>query len=71
MFITFPANEKIKARLDSVCQSLGITYEEWFEKALVDSEFDVMSKFLGNPEDQANWKWDTNLCRFVRRSDAE
>jgi hypothetical protein len=71
MLIAFPVDDKVKARLDSVCKSLGITYEEWFEKALIESEFDVLVKFLGNPEDQKLWKWDENLCRFVRRSDAE
>jgi len=25
----------------------------------------------GNSEDQSGWKWDANLCRFVRSSDAE
>jgi hypothetical protein len=28
----FPADKKIKARLDSVCQSLNITLQEWFER---------------------------------------
>lgn len=71
MFITFPGDEKVKARLDSVCKSLGITYEEWFETALRESEFDVLVKFMDNPEDQTSWKWDENLCRFVRSSDVE
>ena len=45
LFITFPANEKIKARLDSVCKSLNITFEEWFDTAaLKASEFDVLVK---------------------------
>ena len=71
MFIAFPANEKIKARLDAICQSLGITYEEWFETALIESEFDVLVRFLGNTEEQSAWKWDQELCRFIRRLDAE
>lgn len=27
MYIVFPADEKFKARLDSVCKSLNITFE--------------------------------------------
>jgi hypothetical protein len=69
MFICFPADERTKARLDAVCKSLDITIQEWFEKAIADSEFDVLVRFLGNPEDQSSWKWNEDLCRFVRRSD--
>ena len=72
MYIAFPTDEKVKARLDSVCKSLGITYEEWFETALIESEQDVMTTFLSsNSEDESDWMWDANLCRFVRRSVAE
>jgi hypothetical protein len=71
MFIAFPAAEKVKARLDSVCKSLNISLEGWFEKALSESEFDVLVKFLGNAEEATAWKWDENLCRFVRRSESE
>ena len=72
MYIVFPADEKVKARLDSVCKSLGITYEVWFETALVESEQDVMTTFLSsNSGDQSEWMWDANLCRFVRSSDTE
>lgn len=71
MFIAFPGDKKVKARLDSVCKSLDITYEEWFETALRESEFDVLIRFLNNPEDQTSWKWDENLCQFVRTSEAE
>jgi len=70
MYIAFPSDEKVKARLDSACKSLGITLEEWFETALRESEFDVLVKFLGNAEEATAWKWDENLCRFVRRGDA-
>ena len=34
MYIAFPADEKVKARLDAVCESLNISLEEWFETAL-------------------------------------
>jgi len=34
------------AGLDAVCKSLGITYEEWFETALIESEYDVLTNFL-------------------------
>ncbi|KGK85873.1 hypothetical protein DP73_17740 [Desulfosporosinus sp. HMP52] len=72
MFITFPADEKVKARLDAVCKSLNITYEEWFETALLESEHDVLTTLLSsNSEDLTGWKWDANLCRFVRSSDDE
>jgi hypothetical protein len=71
MYIAFPADEKVRARLDAVCKSLNITLEEWFETALKASEFDVLVKFLDNPEDQNSWKWDENLCQFIRRSDVE
>jgi len=72
MYITFPVNEKIKVRLDSVCKSLGITYEEWFETALIESEHDILTNFLSsNSQDQSKWMWDVSLCRFVRISDAE
>ena len=46
MYLAFPADEKIKARLDAVCKSLNISLEEWFETALKASEFDVLVKFL-------------------------
>lgn len=57
MFITFPADEKTKARLDAVCKSLGITFEEWFETALIESEYDVISAIkytlhIGNGNDE-------------------
>ena len=67
MYIAFPADEKVKARLDSVCKSLGITYEEWFETALIESEHDVLTEVLSG--DESDWMWDANLCRFVRRID--
>ena len=35
------------------------------------SEFDVLVKFLDNPEDQTSWMWDENSCQFIRRSDTE
>lgn len=70
MFITFPADDKVKARLDAVCKSLGITYEEWFETVLIESEYDVLTKLVSsNSGDQSDWKWDANLCRFVRGSE--
>jgi hypothetical protein len=69
MYIAFPADEKVKARLDAVCKSLGITYEEWFETALIESEHDVLTELLSG--DESEWMWDANLCRFVKNSDAE
>jgi hypothetical protein len=69
MYIAFPADEKVKARLDSVCKSLNISYEEWFETALIESEHDVLTELLSG--DQSDWMWDANLCRFVRRGDVE
>ncbi len=71
MYITFPADEKVKTRLDSVCKSLDISLEEWFETALKASEFDVLVKFLDNPDDQTSWMWDENSCQFVRRVEVE
>ncbi len=72
MYIAFPSDEKVKARLDAVCKSLQISLEEWFETALIESEHDVLTTFLSsNSEDQSGWKWDATLCRFVRSSDAE
>ncbi|MDR3602546.1 MAG: hypothetical protein P4L49_19025 [Desulfosporosinus sp.] len=53
----------------SVCKSLGITYEEWFETALIESEHDVLTELLSG--DESDWMWDANLCRFVRRTDDE
>ncbi|MHB8127282.1 MAG: hypothetical protein ACYDEJ_16995 [Desulfitobacteriaceae bacterium] len=67
----FPTDEKVKAQLDAVCKSLNLTLEEWLEKALRESEFDVLVRFLDKHEEAKAWKWDENLCRFVRRSDAE
>lgn len=55
MYIAFPADEKVKARLDAVCKSLNISYEEWFETALRESEFDMSVRFLGNIEGQNAW----------------
>ena len=61
-----------KARLHAVCKSLNISLEEWFETALIESEYYVLTNRLSsNSEDQSGWKWDANLCRFVRSSDAE
>ncbi len=72
MYIAFPADEKVKARLDAVCKSLNISLEEWFETALIESEHDVLTNFLSsNSGDQSEWIWDANLCRFIRGSDAE
>lgn len=71
MYIAFPADEKVKARLNAVCISLNISLEEWFETALKASEFDVLVKFLDNPEDQTSWMWDEDTSQFVRRSEVE
>ena len=71
MYIAFPTDERVKFRLDTVCKSLNISLEEWFETALKASEFDVLVKFLDNPEDQTSWMWDEELWQFVIRSDAE
>ncbi|HBV87535.1 MAG TPA: hypothetical protein DEF42_12990 [Desulfosporosinus sp.] len=72
MYITFPADEKVKSRFDAVCESLNITYEEWFKTALIESEHDVLTKLLtSNAKDRTGWKWDSNLCRFFRSSDDE
>ncbi|TGE31483.1 hypothetical protein E4K68_17105 [Desulfosporosinus sp. Sb-LF] len=71
MYIAFPADEKVKARLDAVCKSLNITLEEWFETALIESEHDVLTKLICSISgDPSEWVWDADLCRFVRRSDA-
>lgn len=67
MFIAFPADEKVKARLDAVCRSLGITHEEWFETALRESEYDVLVRLLGNPEEATASKWDADQYQFVNR----
>lgn len=68
MYIAFPADEKVKARLDAVCKSLNISLEEWFETALIESEHDVLNELLSsNFKDQSEWKWDANLCQFVQR----
>ena len=56
MYLAFPADEKIKARLDAVCKSLNISLDQWFETALKASEFDVLVKFLDNPADQTSWE---------------
>ncbi|WP_088226060.1 hypothetical protein [Desulfosporosinus sp. FKB] len=71
MFIVFPADKKIKERLDAVCKSLNVSFEEWFESALKASEFDVLTNLLSNPKDKVSWMWDEKLSRFVRRSDIE
>lgn len=69
MYIAFPANEKTKARLEAVCKSLDISLDEWFKTALKASEFDVLVKFLENPEEATAWMWDEKLFQFVRRSE--
>ncbi|HWQ89178.1 MAG TPA: hypothetical protein VN374_04305 [Desulfitobacteriaceae bacterium] len=51
MCIVFPADEKVKASLDVVYKSLGITCEERLENALIESMYDVSIKFLSNPEE--------------------
>jgi len=69
MYIAFPADEKVKARLEAVCRSLNISLEEWFETALIESENDILTELLSsNFEDQTGWLWDANLCRFVRNN---
>jgi len=70
MFIAFPADEEVKARLEAVCKSLNISLEEWFHTSLKTSEFDVLVKFLDNPDDQTSWMWDEKSSQFVRRSNA-
>jgi len=71
MYIAFPADEKVKVRLDSVCKSLNISLEEWFDTALKASEYDVLISFLGNPKEATAWIWDDKVCQFVRRSEVE
>ncbi|KJR48429.1 MULTISPECIES: hypothetical protein [Desulfosporosinus] len=72
MYIAFPADEKVKARLEAVCKSLNISLGEWFETALIESEHDVLTNFLSSDsEDQSEWMWDATLCRFVQSSDTE
>ena len=54
MYIAFPVDEKVKARLDAVCKSLNISLEEWFETALIESEHDVLTELLSsNSDDQS------------------
>lgn len=67
MHIIFPADGKLKARLDAVCKSLGVTYDEWFEAALRESEYQVSAKSLGHPKEKNEWTWDTELRKFVRQ----
>ena len=56
MYIAFPADEKVKARLHVVCKSLNISLEEWFETALIESEYNVLTNLLSsNSEDQSGW----------------
>ena len=45
MYIAFSADEKVEARLDAVCKSLNISLEEWFETALIESEYDILTSF--------------------------
>jgi len=72
MYLAFPADEKVKARLDAVCKSLNISLEEWFETALIESEHDVLTELLSNnSKEQSEWMWDANLSRFVRRISKE
>ena len=59
LFIVFPADEKVKVRLDEVCNLLNISLEEWFETALKASEF------------QTSWMWDEYLCQYVSRSEVD
>ena len=42
-----------------------------FSRARIKSQFDVLVRFIGKSEDMTEWKWDENLCQFVRRLDAE
>lgn len=66
------SSRRIKARLNAVCEALGITYKEWFEMALLESEYDILTELLSSkPSDQSEWMWYAELCRFVRDSDAE
>ncbi|MDQ7092513.1 hypothetical protein REC12_02795 [Desulfosporosinus sp. PR] len=71
MYIAFPIDEKVKARLEAVCKSFNVSLEEWFESALKASEFDVLTNLLNSPKDQISWMWDEKICRFVRRSDVD
>ena len=66
MYLAFPADEKIKARLDAVCKSLNISLDQWFETALKASEFDVLVRFLGNSEDQTAWMLGSEKASEVR-----
>ena len=46
----------------------NIFLEEWSETALKASEFDVLVKYLDNPEKATDWY--EKLCQFVRLLDA-
>ena len=51
---------------------LVLTYEEWFETALIESEHDVLTNLLAAIlKTNRERRWDSTLCRFVRSSDAE
>lgn len=41
-FLVFPSDEETKLRLTTVCEKLGITLEEWFFHALIESEQDAL-----------------------------
>lgn len=71
MYISFPADEKVKVRLDAICDSLNISLEEWFKNAIRASEYDVLIKFLDNPAKQKSWIWNNDTSQFVRRFDVE
>lgn len=50
----------------AVFKSLNISLEDWFETALIESEYVALTNLLSNnTEDQPEWKWDDNFCRFV------
>lgn len=49
-FICFPVTRDEKERFIKMCSSLGIKSEEWFRRALIESEITIMIRDYPDPD---------------------
>jgi hypothetical protein len=53
--LCFPVSDEKKKRLETVCERLGITIEEFFETSLLEAEFDVIVRNMSPDSSPHEW----------------
>ena len=62
MYFALPSDEKNRVRLDSVCRTLNLSHQEWFEKVLRESENEVT---VTSSQQQENQKSNVQIVNIL------